>query len=292
MGFLDGGKRPPALSWKSRDTLGKPLGGTIIKIEGLHEDVYATEYNKPGEIKRWGKPTQDNPEPKPVKQLIIWLQTDERDPKNPLDDGIRCDYIEEESLKFSKDYAIVAKRGQPKNSPYSAFLAALEKAGTPKDFKEGGQYFRAWIGEEPGANDKDRKLWAVKYVPPTSGILGSGSTDAKTLNPFGQEASPNGKATTEQPASKPAASVTNPFDDDVPAQTEQPAKDPATIAREQIKFRLTDATKAAVAAIWQEVHDNPALTWDDELDKMAKTRLEQIANPPQREMATVSNPFE
>lgn len=291
MAFFDGGSRAPALTWKDRETLGKPRGGRIVAIDGLDEPVYARVFGS-NEIKTWGKPTPENPNPRPVEQIIITVQTDEKNPENPLDDGQRTVYIEKESLKFSKNYAIVAKRGQPKTgTPYAALLDALEKAGTPKEIKVGGTYLVAWIGEEESPADSPRKIYAAKYIPPVAGIFSddNGSASAQTSNPFQQQES-------AQPTKTPAAVAPNPFAELASAFGQQPASepvDPLAVAREAVKLEIIDAPdKATLAAIYDRaVNTHGVGFWTAELQSLAETRIAQLANPPVRQPVAAANPF-
>lgn len=69
------------------DTIGKVCKGTVVSAEGRQQTDYATKKPK----------TYDDG--KPMMELVITLQTDERDPDNADDDGKRRLYARGEMLK-------------------------------------------------------------------------------------------------------------------------------------------------------------------------------------------------
>lgn len=84
----------------------------------------------------------------PRMQMVVTVQTDQRDPANPDDDGQRRFYI-----KGKLQYALAA---------------ALKQAGASQ-VSVGGQLYVTYTGEEPNVKNprlNDIKLYVAEYIPP------------------------------------------------------------------------------------------------------------------------------
>jgi hypothetical protein len=178
--------RPIPMSWRARSTMGVERGGEILKIEGLDGDIPAYAYNEdksaPKVVKRWPSRTNDaqgNPIPgDPIYQLIYHVQTEERDPANPLDNGQRTIWVEETSLvRRDKQTNELVKIT---DTQWAAMVLALEDAGASMDPKVGGKIYWTWTGERPGTGNNVSKLWSCRYMPPIAKAFSS--ADAESSN--------------------------------------------------------------------------------------------------------------
>lgn len=145
-GFLLGGGGKSA----SFEQVGDTITGTIVSAEVKDQTDIAT-----GKVQTW-----DNGDPK--KQLVVRLQTTQRDPSDPDDDGIRAVYV-----KGSK------KAGS--RSLHDAVAGAVRAAGA-RSLEVGGTLTVIHDGTEPSATRgfSDRKLYRATYaVPSTGGFLGT-----------------------------------------------------------------------------------------------------------------------
>lgn len=148
-GFLLGGGGKSA----SFETIGDTITGTIVSAEVKDQTDIAT-----GKVATW-----DNGDPK--KQLVVRLQTTQRDPQDSEDDGIRAVYV-----KGSK------KAGS--RSLHDAVAGAVRAAGA-KSLEVGGTLTVTHDGTEPSATRgfSDRKLYRATYAAPsTADFLGTGGT--------------------------------------------------------------------------------------------------------------------
>ena len=103
--------------------------------------VYGTN-----EVKTW--PSGD-----PIKQIVITLATDERDPRVPDDDGKRKVYAEQDSRPGSK---------------MAAIREAMRAAGA-KTIEVGGILAIAYTGPDPESTAQiKRKLYRAQYQPPAA----------------------------------------------------------------------------------------------------------------------------
>jgi hypothetical protein len=201
-----GTSRPPAV-FNKKSPFNVFLGGKIKKIEGLNGDLYAnkfrTDTSTPLEVKRWpskGKDAQGNEIPgDPIPQVIITVQSDAlKDPANPADGGERCFYLEKQSLSRKE---ADGRKVPAFDTPWGAFFKAMEDAGTPKDPKEGGELYMVKTGTAPGKGEKERNLWAAKYMPPGGSVfteeqaVESVERRVAELSPFDQPVMPDSKET-------------------------------------------------------------------------------------------------
>jgi hypothetical protein len=117
------------------DAIGTTVGGVITRIG---DPMQQTDFSS-------GKPlTWDDGTPR--MQLPVTVQTDLRDPSNPLDDGKRTLYVKGEMKK--------------------AIGAALRAAGTKMAL--GGTLTVTFSGEEPTAG-YPKKLYTATYAAPAPG---------------------------------------------------------------------------------------------------------------------------
>jgi hypothetical protein len=124
------------------DTIGDSVTGVII----------STDVQQQTDITTGAPLTWDNGDPR--QQLVVRLQTSQRDPDNPDDDGTRAVYV-----KGSK------KTGT--RSMHDAVATAVRAAGG-KGLEEGGTLTVKFVGEEPPSQRglSPRKLWEATYVQP------------------------------------------------------------------------------------------------------------------------------
>jgi hypothetical protein len=275
--IFDSTRRPPGMSYADRAAHGKSRGGEILEIEGLDGDVYATEFKQPDVVKEYttdkGKKTGV-----PVPQIIVTLQTNERDPENDQDTGIRTTYIERKSMK---------KPG----TKWRAFIEALEAAGHPKDPRVGGKLWEAVVGEEPVPGfGNDRYLWKMKYEPPSSAVFGqefSPTTQESELSAQTDPFAENGQQSTGRRVVATRASdiaispsiqqtESDPFSDNTP----EPSADPKALQRSALRLEINDpdVTEDGLKAIWRKAVG--AGIADDELSAVITARLQQIWSVP------------
>lgn len=122
---------------------GDKVSGEILSVDTKQQ----TDLD--GNPKTW-----DNGDP--MWQVVVVLQTDERDPADPEDDGRRAVY-----LKGSAKYASTAK----------ATADALRAAGV-KTLEPGGTFALAYTGDgEPTKRGFSApKLYQAAYKPPVAGV--------------------------------------------------------------------------------------------------------------------------
>ncbi|MGH3781275.1 MAG: hypothetical protein ACRDRO_11795 [Pseudonocardiaceae bacterium] len=88
----------------------------------------------------------------PKEQLVATVQSADRDPERPEDDGVR-------RMFFPIGYA------KKPGSKYHELIEALNRTGSPGP-RVGGQLYEMVTGTEKGQGTIDRYVWAVHYVPP------------------------------------------------------------------------------------------------------------------------------
>lgn len=155
--FLMGSSIPSAFG--KNDPVGTAITGTII----------STEIRQQTDLES-GKPLEwDNGDPR--MQLVMLLQTDQRDPANADDDGQRAIYVKGSKAPGSQ-------------SLHDAVRAAVQAANAP-GLEVGGTVTITFTGTEPSKTRgyNDRKLWAATYIAPdkaaaSSEFLGTGATPA------------------------------------------------------------------------------------------------------------------
>lgn len=193
--LMEDSKGLPA-AFRKTHPVGTVWRGAVTKV------IVRTQRDDDGNLKAWD-------DGNPVQEVVIAIQTDQRDPERKNDDGIRGIYIK--------------WWGEQKK----AFREAMEEAGVD-DVEIGGQFAAQFAGLGPQPRDpklSPPKLMKFAYKPPTGlGGLLSGD-DAAT----GNGAAGNGA---QQVSAPPAA--TAPMEDpwgDVPAtppaQETWPAPAPA-----------------------------------------------------------------
>lgn len=126
-----------------------PTPGT--KITGTIEDLAVTQQTDMGGApKHW-----DNGDP--MMQLVVTLATDERDPDDAEDDGIRKLYL---------------KGGNKPTTSQGAVAAAVKTAGA-KGLAEGGKLSVKYTGDgEPTQRGfSPPKEYAAKYEPPAAATV-------------------------------------------------------------------------------------------------------------------------
>lgn len=212
--FLLGGGAGKSAFGKE-DPVGTTVTGTIV----------GTEVRQQTDIKDGTPLTWDNGDPR--MQLVVSLQTDQRLPNEPDDDGIRALYVKGSKAPGSR-------------SLHDAVRAAVQAANAP-GIEVGGTLTVSYIGSEPSQTRgfNDRKLWEATYVAPdraaeTGGFLGT--TPATATQPA--TAAPPAPAA---PAPAPAAA---------PAPATAPASEtPADKAKQLLALGLDDATIAQATGL-------------------------------------------
>lgn len=155
-----------SLSFADKATMGKPRGGVIVDEPTMSQQTDMQS----GDPLSW-------PDGKPKMQVVVKVQTDEADPDDTFDDGVRALYI--------------------KGQMQQAVGQALRKVGA-KGLRKGGTLRVAWVSEEPaktrGFNPK--KIFAAEYTPPEPGA----QTDAVFSHAEPEQAAP---AQPQSPAGNP-----------------------------------------------------------------------------------------
>lgn len=153
--FLLGGSSGKSAFGKD-DPIGTTVSGTIID----------TQIRQQTKLEDGSPLTWDNGDPR--MQLVITIQTDQRIPDEPDDDGIRAIYVKGSKAPGSR-------------SLHDAVRAAVQTAGAD-GLKPDGVLTVQLIGTEPSKTRgyNDRKLWAAAYKAPdptaaSAGFLGTGA---------------------------------------------------------------------------------------------------------------------
>ena len=148
------------------DAIGTTVGGVITRIG---DPMQQTDFSS-------GKPlTWDDGTPR--MQLPVTVQTDLRDPSNPLDDGKRTLYVKGEMKK--------------------AIGAALRAAGAK--MAVGGTLTVTFSGEEPTAG-YPKKLYTATYAPPAAGFFEEPKQPVAAAHVGQPPAAPQPAAPAAQPA--------------------------------------------------------------------------------------------
>jgi hypothetical protein len=148
------------------DAIGTTVGGVITRIG---DPMQQTDFSS-------GKPlTWDDGTPR--MQLPVTVQTDLRDPSNPLDDGKRTLYVKGEMKK--------------------AIGAALRAAGAKMAL--GGTLTVTFSGEEPTAGFP-KKLYTATYAPPAAGFFEEPAQPVAAAHVGPPPAAPQPAAPAAQPA--------------------------------------------------------------------------------------------
>src|SRR5690606_24285559 len=138
------------------DRIGDEVSGTIASPPEVRQQTDMTT----GKPKVW-----DNGDP--VMQLVVRLQTDQRDPADPDDDGVRAVYV-----KGSK---------KPESKSLHAAVAGAVRASGAKSLEVGGRLTVRFVGEgvaeRRGFNPP--KHYEATYVPPAAGVLGAAHPGAE-----------------------------------------------------------------------------------------------------------------
>lgn len=210
---FQGSTRGASLSWNDKHSKGCYVnqwrGGLIISVDkGFATNM---DTSKP---KFWPDGA-GNPDPtRPVKQRVITVLTNEKDPNNPVDTGLRSIYIEEESRRYSKKGKF--RPGEVKEgTKYGAYLDSLAAAGVPGTLPEAGGYFYlCQTGAVEGAGDIPRKTWIANYRRPTPASIAEldrfiGATAAPQADDMADDhpnagANPYGNGQPQQPSAPPA----------------------------------------------------------------------------------------
>lgn len=143
------------------DDVGDSISGTITSEPEVRQQT---------DIKSGQPVTWDNGDPK--LQLVVSLQTTQRDPSDPDDDGIRNVYVKGSKKTGSK-------------SIHDAVATAVRASGTD-GLAVGGTLTVKFVGEEASQTRgfNPRKLYEATYVPPAPGAasgdyLGTGQQQAQ-----------------------------------------------------------------------------------------------------------------
>lgn len=179
-----------------RDALDDLLGGGIPSVKfphinsGVEGTVIAVDHVQETDFESQAPLTWDDGSPR--MQVVLTLQTDERDPSIEQDDGQRKLYC-----KFKIKQALAA---------------ALRAAGHPRNGSMiGGRLRMTWSSEEPSTRRgfSAKKLYTGVWTAPAQVALLDDTPPAAAPQTAAQ---PAAAAPAAQPASPPAAS----YDDDLP----------------------------------------------------------------------------
>jgi len=153
-------------------------GGRSAKFEAVGDTVKGVicaqpEMRQQTDIKTGAPVSWDDGQPK--MQLVIRLQTEDRDPSDPEDDGIRALYVS----------------GGFKRASTQKAIADAVRAAKAKGLEVGGTLAVRFTGEEPSSvkGFNPAKLYAAKYEPPAAkavdDFLGSAPAPAPAGTPNG-----------------------------------------------------------------------------------------------------------
>jgi hypothetical protein len=228
--FLTGGGVPSAFG--KDDPIGTTVSGVICDP--------APTVKQQTDIQSGAGLTWDNGDPK--MQLVVTIQTTQRDPNVSDDDGRRAVYV-----KGSKT--------QGSRSLHDAVATAVRAAGA-KGLAIGGTLTVQLVGTEPSKTRgfNDRKLWAASYVAPdpaavSASFLGAGPV--ATVPPAAPPVAPPAYAPPMIPAGY-APPVMAP----APAPMPVPVPQAATAAP-AAAVGMSPEQQAAFAA-WQASQQQPA----------------------------------
>jgi len=171
---------------------GTTVGGKVVRKPEVRD---LTDW-KTGEVKRFGNG-------EPMKQYVITVQTDLRDPEVEDDDGLRRIFVKGWNKKTLKK--------------------AVADSGAPT-VVVGGELYDTFVSQDPETNVKTH---SYRYVPPPAGSQPPAEVDpevrARQLEAFdrikrAQASSPISHSLLSRSArpAKPAASVGRSFDDEIP----------------------------------------------------------------------------
>jgi hypothetical protein len=120
------------------ETIGAVVGGVIVD----DPQVVQQKDIKTGAPKTWD-------DGNPMMQLVVKVKTDERDPDDAEDDGVRAIYIKAQMRQAVAD--------------------AVRKAGA-KDLEVGGTLKVKFTGTEPASTKgfNDKKIYAAQYEKPAA----------------------------------------------------------------------------------------------------------------------------
>lgn len=211
----------PALYRKEQMPLNVWRGGTITEVSEEHQQTEMDKTGKGGrgELKWW--PAKQGVEPQPMMQVYVTVQTTERNPADPDDNGLRRIFI--------------PKNGHAAGSMFTETGNALKESGARTGLEVGGELYQMYVGETPSkvAGFNDRHLWKVAYRPPANQFFatevpaalalqanGNGLTGQTGPPPGGWNAQP--AAAVQQPWAQPAAQVQQAPQQYVPPAQPQP----------------------------------------------------------------------
>jgi len=237
--FLMGGGGQSA----SFENIGDRVEGTIVSLEVTQQTDFES-----GDLLFW-----DDEKRQPRQQLVVSLQTDQRDPELEDDDGVRKVYV-----KGSK------KAGS--RSLHDATAAAVRAAGA-KGLKEGGYIVYVHDGTEPAAKRgmSDRKLYSAAYRPPSAEAATGDLLGTNVAQPAPVAAPAVAPVAVAAPAAaqaaQAAAAVPAPAPVAAPAPAAAPAASPVDTAKQYLAMglgheqvaQLTGLDVAVVAVVAQQV---------------------------------------
>ncbi|MEX3610048.1 hypothetical protein VVR12_03230 [Rothia sp. LK2588] len=226
-----------------------PQASTSAKFPNPGDTVAGEilEIGEPVQARKYGTQEPDFwPSGDPIMQAKITLQTQDRDPSNPEDDGKRGLWVTQSG-----------KAG----GQLAAIRDAVREAGE-QTIKVGGFLQVQFTGHDPESKNpaNPRKLYAARYEGPAAGggMFGvsapaQGAQQAQQA-PQGQQNQPQGQAGFQQhPQSQPQQS----FQQQAPAQTPQQGLDPEIESRIKALIGMNIDTAAIVNSM-----AHPAVTAD------------------------------
>lgn len=211
--LMGGGDGVPGASFRNP---GDSVEGVLTAPPKAREE---REFNQV--TQRSDGPVKTFPSGDPIYGILVDLQTQERDPMNPEDTGVRRVYVEGKRLK-------------------DAIRNAVANAGG-KGLEVGG-YLKVTYTHQEAAGTVLAKCYAAEYrTPANQGLMGGAPAAAPVAAPAPTVAAPAAVAQAPVPASVPAPA---------PAVAAAPAASPVDLARQLLAVPgMSDAQIAAAAGL-------------------------------------------
>jgi hypothetical protein len=194
--------------------VGEYIGGKILSEPAAY---HVREYSrdKPG-----GGPLAYFPSGDPIMGITVDCQTQQRDPMEPGDRGVRRLYLE-------------------KQRQLAAVREAVREAGA-SGLAQNGELYMACTGEEQGKGSEPAKTWHAIYRPPTTPVPAGNSAPPQTFPPA-QTSAP-----VPPPAPQSYAAAPAPVPAFMPPQSQQQPAQPVPVPAGAPQQTITSATAAAM----------------------------------------------
>lgn len=208
--LMGGGDGIPGATFKN---IGDSVEGTITAPPKAREE---REFNQ--QTQRSDGPVKTFPSGDPIYGILVDLQTAQRDPMNPEDDGVRRVYVEGKRLKDAIRNAVAAAGGK-----------GLEV----------GAYLKVAYTHQEAAGTVMAKCYAAEYrLPGNQALMGAPAAVAQPTVAAPVAAQPVAQVPVSQPAPAPA-----------PAAPAPAGGDPVATARSLFATGLSDQQIAAAVGL-------------------------------------------